>query len=426
MIPLPFLKDKEVGVFGLGKAGSGTVKALEASGAKIVVWDDNVSSPHSLEMEQWPWKELSYLILSPGIPFTHPKPHKVVILAQQNNVPIICDIELLYLSKPQARFVGITGTNGKSTTTALIGHIIRAAGIPCEVGGNIGISALELSPLNKDGIYVIETSSYQLDLLDKTRFNVAILLNITPDHLDRHGDMEGYMKAKKRIFRNQKAEDFAIIGIDNTITKTIAEPKPSASQVISISASGKVDELGLGKLPYLPGMHNKENIAAAYAACSALGIDHAKIIAAIQSFKGLAHRMERVAEKNGTLFINDSKATNAEAAEKALLSYEKPILWIAGGKAKEGGIEALKPLFQKIEHAFLIGDATELFARTLEQNNVSYSRCGTLDKAVKEAHAKARTLKKATILLSPACASFDQFKNFEERGEIFSKLVGAL
>ena len=425
MIPLPFLKGKTVGVFGLGKAGTGAVKALAASGAEIVAWDDNSRCEYSLEIEQWPWQKLAYLVLSPGIPFTHPKPHKVVTMAQQHNVPIICDIELLYLAQPQARFVGITGTNGKSTTTALIGHIIQQAGIACEVGGNIGISALELSPLGADGIYVIETSSYQLDLLNKTRFNVAILLNVTPDHLDRHGDMSGYINAKKRIFKNQKMEDVAVIGVDNPHTKTIAESKPSAAKIIPITFNN-VDELGLGALPYLPGAHNKENIAAAFAACSALNIPREKIIAGITSFKGLAHRMERVAEKNGVLFVNDSKATNAEAAEKALLSYEKPILWIAGGKAKEGGIEALQPLFSKIEHAFLIGDAAEKFAKTLTANNVAYTHCGTLDKAVKQAYEKARTLTKATVLLSPACASFDQFKNFEERGEIFGALVKGL
>lgn len=426
MIPLPFLKDKTVGVFGLGKAGTGAIKALAAGGANIVAWDDNSRCEYSLEIEKWPWQKLTYLVLSPGIPFTHPTPHKVVKLAQQYNVPIVCDIELLYFAQPQARFVGITGTNGKSTTTALIGHIIREAKIPCEVGGNIGISALELSPLGADGIYVIETSSYQLDLLDKTHFNVAILLNVTPDHLDRHGDMDGYIKAKKRIFKNQNVNDVAVIGIDNIHTKKIADSKPTAAQIISISAFEKIDELGLGALPYLPGAHNKENIAAAFAACSALNIPHEKIIAGIKSFKGLAHRMERVAEKNGVLFINDSKATNAEAAEKALLSYEKPILWIAGGKAKEGGIDMLAPLFSHIEHAYLIGDAQERFAKTLEANRVAHTRCGTLDKAVKQAYEKARTLTKTTVLLSPACASFDQFKNFEERGEIFSKLVKEL
>jgi UDP-N-acetylmuramoylalanine--D-glutamate ligase len=426
MIPLPFLKDKTVGVFGLGKAGTSAIKALAASGANIVAWDDKSTCDYSLEIEKWPWQILSYLVLSPGIPFTHPVPHKVVTLAQKHNVPIICDIELLYLSQSHVRFVGITGTNGKSTTTALIGHIIREANIACQVGGNIGISALELSPLGADGIYVIETSSYQLDLLDKTRFNVAILLNVTPDHLDRHGDMDGYIKAKNRIFRNQTSKDVAVIGVDNPHTKKIAASNVTSARMIPISAFGKVDELGLGALPYLPGAHNKENIAAAYAACSALHIPHEKIITGIQSFKGLAHRMERVAEKNGVLFINDSKATNAEATEKALLSYDKPILWIAGGKAKEGGIEALKPLFPRIECAYLIGDAQDLFAETLDQNHVPFVRCGTLDKAVKQAYEKARTLSKATVLLSPACASFDQFKNFEERGEIFSNLVKAL
>jgi UDP-N-acetylmuramoylalanine--D-glutamate ligase len=291
------------------------------------------------------------------------------------------------------------------------------------VGGNIGISALALSPLPKGGIYVIETSSYQLDLLDKTRFDVAVLLNITPDHLDRHGDMEGYAKAKKRIFRNQTSKDVAVIGVDNSVTKSIAESKPTPAMIVPISA---FDEFGLGDLPYLPGLHNKENIAAAFVACKALGIADKTIIAGIESFKGLAHRMERVAEKNGVVFINDSKATNAEAAEKALLSYGSPIFWIAGGKAKEGGIEMLKPLFSKITHTYLIGDAAEDFAKTLTANNAPFTQCGTLDKAVAEAYQAAQKTKGATVLLSPACASFDQFKSFEHRGDLFRQLVEAL
>lgn len=421
MILVPFLENKTVGVFGLGKAGNAALDSLIASGANVVAWDDKSTCAHSLPIEEWSWGKLEYLVLSPGIPFTHPKPHRVVELAQQHNVPIICDIELLYLTtynlQPTTRFVGITGTNGKSTTTALIGHILKSAGVPCQVGGNIGISALALSPLPEGGVYVIETSSYQLDLLDKTRFDVALLLNITPDHLDRHGDMEGYIKAKKRIFRNSPAH--AIIGTDEPITLSIA----GSMKCTPISQN---DNLPLGELPFLKGTHNRQNIAAAFAACKALELSEKSIIAGIESFRGLAHRMERVVEKNGVVFINDSKATNAEAAEKALLSYDSPIFWIAGGKAKEGGIETLKPLFSKITHSYLIGDAAEAFAKTLTAHNVAFTQCGTLEKAVQQAYTAAQEMTKATVLLSPACASFDQFKDFEQRGEIFRQLVEAL
>lgn len=421
MILLPFLKSKTVGVFGLGKAGAAAVDSLVASGAIVVAWDDKSRCAQSLPIEEWPWEKLAYLVLSPGIPFTHPEPHAVVKLAQQHNVPIVCDIELLFLatchSSLTTRFIGITGTNGKSTTTALIGHILKHAGVPCQVGGNIGISALALSSLPEGGVYVIETSSYQLDLLDKTRFDVALLLNITPDHLDRHGDMEGYITAKKRIFRNNTAH--AIVGIDEPHTRAIA----SSMKCTPISQN---DILPLGDLPFLPGAHNRQNIAAAFAACKALGLPEKLIIAGIESFTGLAHRMERVAEKNSVVFINDSKATNAEAAEKALLSFNAPIFWIAGGKAKEGGIEALKPLFSKITHAYLIGDAAEAFAKTLAANNVTFTQCGSLDKAVAEAYQAAQKTESATVLLSPACASFDQFKDFEQRGEAFRTFVEKL
>jgi UDP-N-acetylmuramoylalanine--D-glutamate ligase len=285
------------------------------------------------------------------------------------------------------------------------------------MGGNIGISALDLEPLPEGGVYVIETSSYQLDLLDKTRFDVAVLLNITPDHLDRHGNMEGYIKAKKRIFRNNPAH--AIVGIDEPHTRSIA----SSMKCLPISQN---DILPLPELPFLPGAHNRQNIAAAFAACKALGLPDKAIIAGIESFKGLAHRMERVAKKNGIVFINDSKATNAEAAEKALLSFGAPIFWIAGGKAKDGGIEMLKPLFSKIIHTYLIGDAAEAFAKTLTANNAPFTHCGTLDKALAEAYKAAQNTNHATVLLSPACASFDQFKSFEQRGDMFRELVEKL
>lgn len=423
MVPLPFLKAKHVGIFGLGRAGTGALKALLASHAEIYAWDDGTSNDPAEHYEKWPWEKLELLVLSPGVPFTHPAPHPVVQLAEKHNVPVLCDIELLWRAEPEARFIGITGTNGKSTTTALIGHIVKQAGLPCEVGGNIGISALELKPLGAKGVYVIECSSYQLDLLEQARFNAAILLNITPDHLDRHGDMAGYTKAKMRIFRNQQKDDAAIIGVDEANTKKIADAFKGPAKLVKISEK---DDFGLPQLKHLPGAHNRQNIAAAYAACAHIGIAHDKIIAGIKSFGGLSHRMEWVAEKNGIAFINDSKATNAEAAEKAITSYEKPLLWIAGGKPKEGGIEALAPYFKRITHAYLIGAAEEAFAETLKANNVPFTRCGELKKAVAEAYENGKVLGKATVLLSPACASWDQFKSFEDRGDQFKAMVASL
>lgn len=422
MIALPSLKGKTVAVFGLGRAGTGAINALIQSGANVVAWDDNEAAakaiPQGKHYNEWPWEKLACLVLSPGVPFTHPKPHPVVELAHTHKVEVVCDIELLARAEKEATFIGITGTNGKSTTTALIGHICKQAGLATEVGGNIGISALQLKPLGKGGVYVIETSSYQLDLLHQAHFNAAILLNITPDHLDRHGDMAGYTKAKMRLFQNQTKDDAAIIGVDEPNTKKIADGFKGSAKLVKISLQ---DAPETGALKFLPGAHNKQNIAAAYAACKHIGIAEDKIIAGIKSFPGLAHRIEWVVEKNGVTFVNDSKATNAEAAEKAILSFDKPLLWIAGGKQKEGGIEALEPYFNRITHAFLIGAAEEEFANTLTQAEVPFTRCGTLQKAVDAAYAMGKDLKKATVLLSPACASFDQFKSFEDRGEQFSR-----
>lgn len=427
MIALPSLKGKTVAVFGLGRAGTGAINALKASDANVLAWDDNEAAakaiPEGKHYNEWPWEKLACLVLSPGVPFTHPKPHAVVELAKKHGVEVVCDIELLARAEKEATFIGITGTNGKSTTTALIGHICEAAGKKTQVGGNIGISALQLEPLGKGGVYVIECSSYQLDLLHQAHFNAAILLNITPDHLDRHGDIAGYTKAKMRIFQNQANSDAAIIGVDEPNTKKIADGFKGAAKLVKISLQ---DAPEVGALKFLPGSHNKQNIAAAYTACKHIGIAHEQIIAGIKSFPGLAHRIEWVAEKNGVAFVNDSKATNAEAAEKAILSFDKPLLWIAGGKSKEGGIEALAPYFERITHAFLIGDAANEFAKTLKANDVAFTQCGTLEKAVKESYAMGKGMKKATVLLSPACASWDQFKSFEDRGEQFGKFVKEL
>ncbi len=458
MIALPEFAGKKVAVFGLGKSGNGAIRALSAGGAEVFAWDDDESARNQSvkekyprvkleEPEKWPWEKIKILMLSPGVPLHFPKPHRVVSLAKGAGAEILCDIELLYHANPESKFIGVTGTNGKSTTTGLIHHIITSAGIEAEIGGNIGISVLDLKELPPNGIYVIEVSSYQLDLLHKTRFNVAVLLNVTPDHIDRHGDMKGYVNSKKRIFHNQRASDRAIIGIDDENCREIFSDlrEKNGTKIITISnkteAKGGVSACGdfiyddtakrvkkieIGPLPNLIGEHNRQNIAAAFAVCRSLGIGAEKIINAVKSFPGLEHRTQTIAEIRGVKFINDSKATNAEAAEKAILCFEN-IFWIAGGLPKEGGIKPLAPLFPRIKHAFLIGSAQAEFAETL-QGKVQFTKCGDLQTAVEFA-AKAAFIdgkKNPVVLLSPACASFDQFKNFEERGKRFVELVNKL
>jgi len=449
MIVISEYNGQKVGVFGLGKAGNAAIAALKAGGAKVYSWDDSFENPHPLtkgegkflgrntkHYKYWDWKQLKALVLSPGVPLTHPAPHPVVELAKLHNVPIVGEVELLYRACPEATYIGITGTNGKSTTTTLIGHILQEAGVECQVGGNLGTPALALNPLGKGGVYVIEMSSYQLDLLHSTRFNVAVLLNITPDHLDRHGDMAGYIAAKQHIFDRQTADDVAILGVQGS------EFRIQEAKIIDISATEELKNgvyvkdgvlydtstihhppFTIHPIPSLTGKHNWQNAAAAYAAARAVGVAPEKIYAAMQNFAGLRHRLQLVATINGVKFINDSKATNADATANALAPYLN-IYWILGGKAKAGGIESLAPYFPHIAHAFLIGEAAEDFAKTLE-GKVPYTQCGTLEVAVEKAFALPRNddQQPPTILLSPACASFDQFKNFEQRGDVFCELV---
>lgn len=464
MIDITQYRGQLVAVLGLGKSGTSSLRALKAGAAVVVGWDDNIITREALLTESRPaylalslhkslknptsykWKDFQALVLSPGIPFTHPEPHPAVKAAQAAGCPVICDIELLHNAYLHANYIGITGTNGKSTTTSLIGHILKESNVRTEIGGNLGTPVLELNPLAADGTYVLEISSYQLDLLKDTRFNTAILLNITPDHLDRHGDLEGYIAAKKRIFHNQTTEDVAIISIDNPHTLKIHETlqqQGHAARLIPISTKKRTEngisiingtlyndidgtggeEIILPELTYLPGEHNNENIAAAFAACYIKGIKSSKIIKKIQSFAGLKHRLQYIDCINGIRFINDSKATNATSAEKALLSFDN-IYWIAGGVPKDGGITSLEHCFPRITHAFLLGKSEEEFAATLE-GKVPFSMCGDLDNAFNEAYAMAiaRNDENAVILFSPACASFDQWRNFEQRGDAFCAKV---
>ncbi|MGB8274965.1 MAG: UDP-N-acetylmuramoyl-L-alanine--D-glutamate ligase, partial [Alphaproteobacteria bacterium] len=388
------------------------------------------------------------LVLSPGIPLHHPAPHPVVAKARQAGVEVIGDIELLARAAPGARYVGVTGTNGKSTTTALIGHVLAAAGLKTETGGNLGTPALALAPLDSDGIYVLEVSSFQLDLSETVSFDAAVLLNLSADHLYRHGGMDGYIAAKRRIFRNQDSDQTAVVGVDDAYCVRLYEELEAADaqRVVPISgvrtvAGGVFVEDGilvdgtagtsdrvmdLKTVARLPGVHNWQNCAAAFAACRAVGLAPWAISAGIQSFPGLPHRQELVATVDGVRFVNDSKATNADAVARALACYDT-VYWIAGGRPKEGGIAALEAWFPRIVHAFLMGEAEDEFAATLE-GRVPYTRCGHLASAVRLAAAKARDDGRpgAVVLLSPACASFDQWENFEARGEGFRRLVDAL
>ena len=441
MITVAEYKNQKVGVFGLGKAGEAAVAALVAGGAEVFAWDDQMTDdPNPLPererglskapISKWNWNELKALVLSPGVPLTHPKPHEVVMLAHKHNVPIIGEMELLFRAQPQATYIGITGTNGKSTTTTLIGHILQQAGVRCEVGGNLGTPAIALEPLGKGGVYVIEMSSYQLDLLHSVRFNVAVLLNITPDHLDRHGDMAGYIAAKKHIFDRQTKNDVAVV--ESVVSAQLSVV--SQAKLVNISAEQELTEgvfvndgilhdgktqFDISKIPSLIGKHNWQNAAAAYAACRAVGVAPEKIYSAMKNFAGLRHRLQLVATINGVRFINDSKATNADATQNALAPYSN-IYWIAGGKQKAGGISSLQPYFSHIAHAYLIGEAAQEFTRTLE-GKVPYTHCDTLDVAVSYAARDAKS--GSVVLLSPACASFDQFKSFEHRGDVFCDLV---
>jgi UDP-N-acetylmuramoylalanine--D-glutamate ligase len=450
MIDLSFMAGSTIAVLGLGKTGVSAARALLRGGAKVWAWDDNEArrAEHGdlpiADLADCDWSQVSGLVLSPGIPHSFPKPHPLVEAAKQHGVPIYGDIELLVRAQPAARFVGITGTNGKSTTTSLLGHILAHAGKRAEIGGNLGTAVLTLAPLERDGIYVLELSSYQLELTPSLNCDIAVLLNITPDHIDRHGSMSGYVAAKRQIFRSVGKTQTAVIATDDELCRDIAAELAARGdhRVVPISAVHRVIHgvwcdrallhdsdgrvvLDLAEAPSLPGQHNAQNAAAAFAAARALGIDAETIVAAILTFPGLAHRQERVATIHGISFVNDSKATNAEAAAKALVCYDH-IYWIAGGIAKEGGIAGLQSYFPRIKHAFLIGEAAALFGQTL--GTVPHSLVGSLPEAVEAAYAMARRDGNdgAVVLLSPACASFDQYSGFEARGAHFRELAGKL
>jgi len=453
MILLSSFSGRIVAVLGLGRTGLSAAAALMQSRAEVWAWDDDAAARDAgaragvplVDLTHCNWSTPNTLVLSPGIPHTHPRPHPVVALARDAGCEVIGDIELLARAQRDATFIGVTGTNGKSTTTALLGHILNAQGRPTQVGGNIGVPVLNLQPAAPGGIFVLEVSSYQLELTPSLTFDVAVLLNISADHLEHHGGMAGYVAAKTLIFRGQTADTTAVVGIDDEPSRAIFEElrKTGQQAVVPISGARPAADgvhatdgvlrddcagdviVDLRPLPHLPGAHNWQNAAAAFAAARAVGIPRHAIATGMQSFPGLPHRQEPVATIDGVTYVNDSKATNPDAAAKALACYDS-IYWIAGGRPKEGGLEAIEPYLERIRHAFLIGEATDAFAAALT-GKVALSKPGTLEAAVAEARALARhDGRDAVVLLSPACASFDQFDNFEDRGDAFRALVGAL
>jgi UDP-N-acetylmuramoylalanine--D-glutamate ligase len=438
---------KRFAVVGLGRAGLAAMRALTAMGAAVVGWDDAPFARETARREDFfvadPASDIGdydALILSPGIPHRLPVPHRIATAAQDAGRPILTDAELLFqavrASGSRARFAGITGTNGKSTTTALLAHILAQAGIAHAAGANLGPAALSLPWLPDDGVYVLEMSSYMLERIATLRFAVACMLNLSPDHLDRHGDMDGYAAAKMQIFARQRDTDIAVFGIDDAPSRALAGTLPRAIRISGHSeadlyADGGILRdrhgplLDLRHAKALPGTHNAQNAAAAAAMASSLGVARETIAEAVRTFGGLAHRQELVGEIDGIFFINDSKATNADAASRALGCYDR-LVWIAGGIAKAGGIAGLAPFFPRIAHALLIGRDAPDFAATLHAHGVPHSIVGTLDDAVPAAHGLACASGVATVLLSPACASFDQFSGFEERGARFAELVHRL
>jgi UDP-N-acetylmuramoylalanine--D-glutamate ligase len=460
MIPVRSFANCDVAVFGLARSGISSVVALKAGGARVLAWDDGASQREAaaaagarvLPYEQWPWERIKALILSPGVPLTHPAPHDVVMRARASNVEVIGDLELFAReirpdpTKPgRAPIIAITGTNGKSTTTALIGHVLTACGFAAEIGGNIGKPVLDLAPPNGRTVYVLEVSSYQIDLSPGLAPDVAVLTNITSDHIERHGSIENYVAVKSRLLEQANAAGHIVIGVDDSYTASIHTRLSSRGGAETVPVSvGKVlgrgvfavdgtlydawgtrasRALDLAAAVHLPGAHNWQNAALAYAATKPFVKDMRSIVSAIASFPGLAHRMEDVGRIGNVRFINDSKATNADAAQRALVCFND-IFWIAGGKPKEGGIESLAPHFPRVRKAYLIGEAAEEFARMLD-GRVPYEIVGTLDIAVAHAAADARSsaLPAPVVLLSPACASFDQFRDFEHRGEVFRAAV---
>ena len=429
MIISPAWKGRKYAVLGLARSGRATVEALLASGAEVTAWDSRedaravfagrvtLSDPVEADLSGF-----AGVVVSPGVPLnTHPiKPH-----ADKFGVPVIGDIELFAQARehlPPHKVVGITGTNGKSTTTALVHHILNEAGMPTAMGGNIGLPILEQEPLPEGGVYVLELSSYQIDLTYSLDCDVAVLLNVTPDHLDRYESFDAYAASKFRLMKMQTRGHHSIARFTDARSLGQFAEGSIASILEDVFKNRGIEADHQSDWPSLQGPHNRENAAAAIEAADILGLSQGQIRGALRTFPGLPHRMERVGERSGVLYVNDSKATNTAAAAPALAAFER-IHWIVGGQAKEPGLGETERHMGRVTAAYTIGEAGDAFADALTPH-CAVSRCGTLDKAVDLASQVAKPGE--TVLLSPACASFDQFRDFEDRGDRFRQLVRQL
>jgi UDP-N-acetylmuramoylalanine--D-glutamate ligase len=459
VIPITAFAGKKVAIFGLGGSGFASARALLAGGADVIAWDDNAdvvakamgAGVPTADLRHVEWSSISALVLAPGVPLTHPAPHWPVGLARAAAVEVIGDIELFCRERrrqaPRSPFVAVTGTNGKSTTTALVAHLMRCAGHDTQVGGNIGTAILSLQPPRAGRVHVIEASSYQIDLTPTLDPAVGILTNVTEDHLDRHGTLRDYAAVKERLVAGVQRDGTAIVGVDDNwcaaaadrieragkriMRVSVRRPLPDGLYVeaekIMQAAGGSARAIAhLGGIGSLRGVHNAQNATCATGAALALGLAPQTIARGLASFPGLAHRMEQVGRQGRVLFVNDSKATNTDSAAQALACFSA-VFWIAGGKPKTGGIVPLAGFFPRVHKAYLIGEAAADFARTLE-GQVPYVIAGTLDRAVEQAarDSQASDAAEPVVLLSPACASFDQYPNFEIRGDRFRALVEAL
>jgi UDP-N-acetylmuramoylalanine--D-glutamate ligase len=459
MIPVTSFAGKTVAVFGLGGSGLASCHALKAGGAEVIAGDDSADNLAKAAQEGFitadlrsvSWTNFSALVLAPGVPLTHPAPHWTVLRAREAGVEVIGDIELFCRERrrhaPNAPFVAITGTNGKSTTTALIAYLTKVAGYDTQMGGNIGTAILSLAPPRMGRVHVVEMSSYQIDLTPSLDPSAGILLNVSEDHIDRHGTIQHYADVKERLVAGVQQGGTSIVGVDDGWCRDIADrldrtgknvvrisvKNPLAhgiyvdhGTIVRSSGGARSEVAKLGGIGSLRGLHNAQNAACAAAAALAMGISLDVLQNGLRSFPGLAHRMEQVGRRGNVLFVNDSKGTNADAAAHALSSFAD-IFWIAGGKPKMGGITSLTGFFPRIRKAYLIGESAQEFSGTLG-TQVAHEISQTLDVAVEQAarDAEASGLSEAVVLLSPACASFDQYRNFEIRGAKFRELVQAL
>ena len=424
MIISPAFRGKRFAVLGLARTGLATCRALMASGAEVLAWDNRdearAAAPDGVQIADPMVADLTGfdgIVLSPGVPLNR---HPIADRARQAHVPILGDIELFARARaslPPHKVVGITGTNGKSTTTALIHHILASAGLPARMGGNIGLPILSQEPLPEGGVYVLELSSFQIDLTQSLACDVAVLTNITPDHLDRYDSFADYAAAKERLFTLQHVDQVAVIATEDDPSRMIASR--INHRLFRVSSKNAGDQ---SAWPSLQGPHNAQNVACARAVALALGVEAEAIEQALRSYPGLPHRMERVAERHGVLYVNDSKATNPTSTAPALAAF--PVVhWIVGGQAKTKDLDACAPHFSHVKAAYVIGEAGPMFADLLSPH-MPVVTAGTLEAAVQ--HAAQAAQPGDTVLLSPACASFDQFRDFEARGDAFRAAVRTL